>query len=363
MAADATLGRGAYLAAGGGIEDYGLAASKGMTKIGEAIAKPVAKELNQRREDFKAFAESELSRNPGLNDAEYTDFHDKLMQKKSDFLWGDSLSRSKIIREINEMKAQQDGLEEAKKQFAESSTNNKGLGGNDQFILSPLSQQIADAMKGAPVWQDGVPGYIINDKFYDKTGITRLIEEQSFDEQSANVLSNYVEDIVNRSQKTTPGVQTQFDWDTEYRKIMNTIVNKGSVRSLANDEIIAGRSFYGDFVNHLQDGTYAELGISTDMVNVWNEELSPDDGITFDDATAIIESLLMDDKLSRHYLSTYYTRYLEQNWNGVQNQKAGVNNNMGVNNQIPYTPYQQPTQKLQGKIIEQADGSKMWSAI
>ena len=37
MAADTTLVRGAYYGAGGGIEDYGLAASKGMTAIGKDI--------------------------------------------------------------------------------------------------------------------------------------------------------------------------------------------------------------------------------------------------------------------------------------------------------------------------------------
>ena len=96
------------------------------------------------------------------------------------------------------------------------------------------------------------------------------------------------------------------------------------------------------------------------MVDTWNEELSPEDGITGDDATSIIESLFMDDKMAKHYLGIYYTRYLEQNWNCIQNQSLGVNTNQPS---PTWWSDMMPTNKLQGKIIEQSDGSKMWSAI
>ena len=356
--ADTALIQGAYAAAGGGTPD--LAASRGMTKIADMIAEPIALELQKRRSEFEEFAEWELTRSPGLNDTEFTDFHNKLKDKKSDYLWGDSLSRAKIMREIGEMKAQQAELEDAKKEFAKSSKDDKGIGGSDKFILSDEAKALVEAMKGAPTWKNGVPGYMYNGKFYDQNGINTLVQQWSFDEQSSNVLSSFAEDITNRSRKTTPGVQTPFDWDSEYRKIMNGVVNKGSIRSLAEDEIIPGRSFYTDFVDYLQEGTYEQLGISQDMVDTWNEELSPEDGITGDDATAIIESLFMDDKMAKHYLGIYYTRYLEQNWNGIQNQSLGVNTNQPS---PTWWSDMMPTNKLQGKIIEQSDGSKMWSAI
>ena len=46
MAADANLIKGAYAAAGSGQAD--LAAVKGMSKIADSIAEPLAKELNER---------------------------------------------------------------------------------------------------------------------------------------------------------------------------------------------------------------------------------------------------------------------------------------------------------------------------
>ena len=71
MASDTNLIRGAYAAAGGGIEDMGLAAVKGMTKIGDNLTKVVSEELTQRRNDFQEFVEYELAREPGMSDANF----------------------------------------------------------------------------------------------------------------------------------------------------------------------------------------------------------------------------------------------------------------------------------------------------
>ena len=64
--ADANLIKGAYAAAGSG--QANLAAAKGMTKIGNIIAKPVAKELEERRDYFNEFIEWELGRMPGIDE-------------------------------------------------------------------------------------------------------------------------------------------------------------------------------------------------------------------------------------------------------------------------------------------------------
>ena len=142
MASDANLIQGAYAAAGSGKAD--LAASQGMTKIGNMIAQPVAKALKQRRNEFKNFAQWELSRNPGLNDTEYADKHNQLMQMKSDYLYGDSLSRSQIMREMNEMKASQEGLDDAKKNFAKAGDAPEGF--NKEVMESERGQKIVIAM-------------------------------------------------------------------------------------------------------------------------------------------------------------------------------------------------------------------------
>ena len=349
MASDANLIQGAYAAAGSGKAD--LAASQGMTKIGNMIAQPVAKALKQRRNEFKNFAQWELSRNPGLNDTEYADKHNQLMQMKSDYLYGDSLSRSQIMREMNEMKASQEGLDDAKKNFAKAGDDPEGF--NKEFMESERGQKIVNAMKGAPVWKDGVMGYEIDGTFYDENGINELIQQESFDKQSSNVLSGFVENIVDMSKQQSVGGPTDFSWDENFRKIKKSLVSKGTMRSLAKDEIIPGRNFYDDFVDNLQTGTYGELGLDEAMMSQMDP--TPEDGITYEDATRITDSLLEDGQMASHYISTYYTRYLEQNWNGVQN-KA-----MNQGNEVPFVNQEGPQNQLQGTVVQGPRVRNFWS--
>ena len=86
MAADPTLVRGAYAAAGGGIKDYGLAASKGMTAISKDISSRVSGELEGRKNKFNEFAEWELTRTPGMTDMEIDGKANELMEMKKDFM-------------------------------------------------------------------------------------------------------------------------------------------------------------------------------------------------------------------------------------------------------------------------------------
>ena len=324
MATDTALARGAYMAAGGGIEDYGLAASKGMTAIGKDIGSRVSNELDNRRSKFNEFAEWELTRTPGMTDAEVDDKAAKLMEMKSEYMLGDNISRAKIMRHMSDMKSQQQELDEAKKTFAEAAKN-KDI--NSEFAISDEGQLLIDHMKnGSTVWQDGVEGYLIDidgeQKFYDSSGLLELVKQQSFDTQSSDMLHEYARDIVDRSKSTelVNGKATQFDWDAEFRKVKGSFVRKGTPRSLAKDEIIPGRTFYDDFMGHLQEGTYSQLGVTMDVANQVDPNTDGDpDRISPDDAQVIVDALLDDEDLSTQYLANYYTRFLEQNWNGVQN--------------------------------------------
>ena len=126
---DTNLIRGAYAAAGGGIENKDLAAVKGMTKIGDSLAKVVGKEITQRRNDFQEFVDYELSRDPGMSDANFKARTEELMQMKSDFMWGDNSKRASIMREMEKMKIDQENMDEAVTDFAEAGSNAGGENG------------------------------------------------------------------------------------------------------------------------------------------------------------------------------------------------------------------------------------------
>ena len=70
MATDANLIKGAYAAAGGGTSGD-LAAAQGMTAIGNVAGAYASTAIQKANKEFEAFAEWELGRTPGLNDAEY----------------------------------------------------------------------------------------------------------------------------------------------------------------------------------------------------------------------------------------------------------------------------------------------------
>ena len=140
MAADKTLVEGAYAAAGGGKTD--LAAAKGMKAIGDTMAKPIAAELKQRRDHFNEFIEWEMTRKPGLNDANYDARIDELMKMKADYTWGDNASRAKIMRHMGDMKTEQEAMEISLSVLASSGDNDvDGL--NDTWKLSTEGQAIA----------------------------------------------------------------------------------------------------------------------------------------------------------------------------------------------------------------------------
>lgn len=355
--ADTTLVRGAFAAAGGNLKGENLQASQAMTQIGQMIAVPVSHEIQKRHKQFQAFADWELSRNPGLNDSEFTALFENLQKMKSTYMLGDNLTRASIMRQMTEMKVQQDELDATKKNYANTLKNSTTGGGNlnnknnQNWVQSELGQQITDAMKGAPVWRNGKWGYIINDEFYDTSRINEVVEQLKFDHSAANKLGTVIiPSIIEKAQLSDPQERKDFNWDVEFNSIKNNFVNKSTVKSLAYDEIIPGQTFYSGLKNHLLKGTYGQLGITNEQA----KSLDPTagDGITDEDAEIIVSTLINDpqyESIARHYLTVYYTRYGEQQWNAIQNQKPESNLIK------PIRP------ELQGTVLDQGENNPpMW---
>ena len=343
--ADQTLVKGAYAAAGGNIEGKGLQASQAMTQIGAMIAKPVSKVIQQRHQQFQEFASWELSRNPGLNDAEYEARAEELGQMKSQYLFGDNLTRAKIMREMNEMKVQQEDLNDAKKKYANTIKNNKSFTNKNNkksqnWMNSEVGQQLTDAMKGSPIWKDGKWGYDVGGQFYGADEINGLIDQLSFDQVSSQKLGTVIiPNVVEQSSLTDPNKKVSFNWTDNYEKMKSQVVNKGTVSSLAYDEIIPGRTFAEDLKNHLASGTYAQLGITQEQAT----KLDPTPGdqmITEEDAEVIATTLIDNPEyndIAQHYLSVYYTRYAENQWNAVQNKKQTITDDGWVQTDVTPT--------------------------
>ena len=321
MGADKVLIEGAYAAAGGGIDkSAGITA---LSQAGKDITTKISETIEERSEKFKDYMNWELNKNPGLNPEERKELAKELQTKRMQYITGTGEDRSILMSDLANDKHQYGKLDALKKDVAaKSNSTMDGFGDNTEWMASEQGQSVYQSMQGAPIKnEDGQYGYMIKDNeggeaFKTVDQIHQLVREQSFDRESNELLHGYTVNEMDKSSKLLHGNDPQFGYDQAYMKI-GSQVNKGNIRSLVHDEHIPGRSFYTDLQTMLQNNTYETLGITG------VEDPTPGDGpdggdnISEDDAKQIADSLLQNQKMTKQYLTTYYTNYVEQNWDAA----------------------------------------------
>lgn len=323
----------AYMVAGGGTDD--LQASKGMAKIGDAIAKPVAQELQQRRAKFKAFAEWELTRKPGLTDKDYDKKIDDLNKMKADYIWADNASRMKIMRHMVDMKAEQDALDAEKKALAESIEDEEnGVGGNKDFMEDGKMEGLLEAYQNGPdedgIYRDSAGNEYTEDEIKELTSDKNKKDGASEDiiRDLALQFRNISGDSYNSSMHAEDqGGDGGFNWEETYAKIDN-VVSNGNFRSLVNDNMIQGRSatFRNDLEASLVNQTYTGFGIEADSYTDPNLDGDNDyTTISPEDAKVIADEFLKMDKDgnpenpdAKKWVTNYYTAHMEKQFNSGQ---------------------------------------------
>ena len=383
--ADSTLTSGAYAAAGGNIENYGLAAAQGLTDIAKQTTDTLTPVLKERRDRFEKFADHELARQPGtLSDADYKNLEKDLNRRRRRFVWLGKKDRQMLMRELEVEEQEQLKLDNVKQNIAKKTKNN-GKGINDDYVNGEGTEVIDELEKGVETNDDGQKGVYVNkqtpcdgtfddcfkknrdmniqmhgmdfDKWTnflwagEKTGgeveefhpyqqddldgkthtsaatlgnsqaykgqwktldqVNKDVDDNSYDEVSSDVITSAIDDTVQRSTAIMPGENGVFNYDFEERKYKN-IVNKGNIKSLATQEHIPGRIFKDDLAEMLSNNTYESLGIKERKVN--RLDPTPDTPVTPEDAMVITEELLKNERLTKRYLTTYFTNYAEQNW-------------------------------------------------
>ena len=141
--------------------------------------------------------------------------------------------------------------------------------------------------------------------------VNKDIDENSYDQVSNDTITTAVDASMQQSQNIMPGENGVFNYDFEERKYKN-IVNKGNIDSLTTQEHIPGRVFKDDLVEMLSNNTYESLGIKDRKVKRFDP--TPDTPVTPEDAMVIADNLLKNERLTKKYLTTYFTNYAEQNW-------------------------------------------------
>ena len=323
--ADTTLVKGAAMAAGAGIENYGLAAAKGMTDIGKSfgdLGAGLAKELGEMSQRFDDFAEAELARQPDdMLEPDRKRLMEQLERRKKDWIMGGKKDREMIKWELEEEGQTISQWDEVRQNLAK---NNKNL--NKKFKTSTLGQSIVEALQG-PIKKDanGRRGYYLTDDdgkkvFKTLKQVNDIISKNTFDKVSKNVIDANIDKTINNSKNAKEG--ETFNYTQELMNYEN-IITKGNVISLATQEHVPGRIFYDDLQEMLVNNTYGDLGIKANKVNRFDP--TPESVVTEEDAKVIADNLMKNKRLTQRYLATYFTNYAEQNWNNSNPNKGGNN--------------------------------------
>ena len=331
MASDANLMRGAYAAAGGGIKDYGLAASKGLSSISKDIGKRVTNKLSGRRDEFQEFVDWEMSREPGLSDENYNKRFEELMEMKPQYMFGDNLSRANIMREMNQMKAQETLMNDALKSLANSG-DNKVDGLSSIWMDSAEGQAIAKSAKnGKWTWIDGKYQLAVDldgeTKYYTAGDIKDREQRFTFDRQSKNVFDVNMQNVLDKAINSDPYNYVEFPLEDQRGKISN-IVNSGSIQSMAlTDKLISGQVFRTNLINKLQENKYSDYGIPENIISqIDPNEDGNDTMIDENDAITIADALIYDNEdLLPEYLTGYLLEHVKRNCDAIQIRNKKLN--------------------------------------
>ena len=159
--------------------------------------------------------------------------------------------------------------------------------------------------------------------FKTATDLEDIIKHQSFDTQSQEVINAAVLNQMNLAEKVLPNETGEFNYKPQYDIMKAQVVKKGNLRSLVHDPHVGDVSFKENITLALEETTYHELGIVLEKeFGVSREDVEMNDPntdndptrISKDDAEIIVSTLVDDEEMLIHYLSTYFTNFLEQNW-------------------------------------------------
>ena len=93
------------------------------------------------------------------------------------------------------------------------------------------------------------------------------------------------------------------------------------------DEVMpgSGRTWYRDIQEALMRSSYEELGIPLDEDIAKEMDPTKDSPITPFDARKIAREIMKDDELGDDFLTAYFTKFREQNWNKGATQRENWN--------------------------------------
>ena len=291
--------------------------------------------MPSENEMFLKIMNEELNRDPKVTPEKREEIFGFAMNRKERFANGDKNEQANVQQETVEMAQMMTVPEEFKKKIAETLTDDTGFGHNPVEKLGPMANNIVNIINGTsqPIFKNKVPGYEMEDgKWMSMEEITDMLSGMKLDQGSKEGMKVLLDDTVRKAESIQDGDDPTFNYQKEFNNIKQKIVETGDINSLVQDKIFGNRTFKDDLMSAIQKGTYADMGIPEAQI----QDPTPEDGrITPEDAKIISNTIMQDKEMLKDYLTEYYTKALEQNYNN--NLSPTARRNMQMNQTEPQT--------------------------
>jgi hypothetical protein len=147
----------------------------------------------------------------------------------------------------------------------------------------------------------------------------QTINHYSFDREVNNKAMEFATNAQTLGSQVPQDNAANFNYDSTYELVGKEIVDRGNIRSLMEDNHIGNKSWETSMIEALSKATYQDLGV--DLTNMGMDaealtDLDPtDDGLITDtDIDAIMIKLKGNADMTREYLTTYFTNFIQQNY-------------------------------------------------
>ena len=135
------------------------------------------------------------------------------------------------------------------------------------------------------------------------------------DTSTKNVLEATRSKFYDQGIKTLPEDDIAFNEKQALQTVQTTIMGKGDLQSMIFDQMIPGRTFYGDLISHIKGDeveggrTWRDFGVTDEMM----ESALADGIVTDEEAKIVADSFVTNDDLVKGEMEEYLMTYLKSN--------------------------------------------------
>jgi hypothetical protein len=332
-------------------------------------------EKAQHLAEWDKLANAAIEDSQYMTEDEYKVLVDKLKEDRESFINASKEEKTVLLNNMETWRDEIENVKDFRTTLSSSAQDEDGIQGNANFLTSNLGLEYKDILSGnkSMIQQGDKYGYMMYDPSVQESRIAKLeqletelliatdsgedtssikteietltneinqadidpradqvfktvydmeqtINHYSFDREVNNKAMEFATNAQTLGSQVPQGNAANFNYDSTYELVGKEIVDRGNIRSLMEDNHIGNKSWETSMIEALSKATYQDLGI--DLTNMGMDaetltDLDPtkDDGLITDaDIDAIMIKLKGNADMTREYLTTYFTNFIQQNY-------------------------------------------------